>query len=131
MSTIMGTITCRVAAPLRRYLLPTVVLAVVAATTFAACQPKAESAAAPQADGWTLDVGFLEFPTSGSEEAQRHFLRGVAILHSFGYEQAIEEFQRAQELDPGFAMAYWGEALCYNHPLLPERDVETPRAVLA
>jgi len=29
-------------------------------------------------------VGSLSFPTSASPEAQRHFLRGVAILHSFG-----------------------------------------------
>ena len=31
------------------------------------------------------NVGQLSFPTSGSPEAQRHFLRGVAILHSFGW----------------------------------------------
>jgi tetratricopeptide (TPR) repeat protein len=106
-------------------------VAVVVLATLAACQPAPEQASSPPEEGWTLDVGFLEFPTSGSEEAQRHFLRGVSILHSFGYKQAIAEFQRAQELDPGFAMAYWGEALCYNHPLLPERDLESPRAVLA
>jgi tetratricopeptide (TPR) repeat protein len=93
---------------------------------------KVETAATPAATAeWSVDVGSIDFPTSGSEEAQRHFLRGVAILHSFGYEQARTEFQRAQEIEPDFAMAYWGEALCYNHPLLPERDVETPRAVLA
>jgi hypothetical protein len=63
------------------------------------------------------NVGSLSFPTSGSPEAQRHFLRGVAILHSFGWKQAITEFKRAQELQPDFAMAYWGETLCYNHPL--------------
>ncbi|MCY4508317.1 MAG: hypothetical protein OXG35_15380, partial [Acidobacteria bacterium] len=56
-------------------------------------------------------VGSLDFPTSGSSEAQQHFLRGVAILHSFGWKQAIAEFQAAQELDPDFAMAYWGETL--------------------
>ncbi len=82
-------------------------------------------------DGWTVDVGFLDFPTSASAEAQEHFLRGVAILHSFGWKQAIAEFKEAQEIDPEFALAYWGEALCYNHPLLPERDLESPREVLA
>jgi tetratricopeptide (TPR) repeat protein len=77
------------------------------------------------------NVGNLSFPTSGSPEAQRHFLRGVAILHSFGWKQAIEEFKRAQQLQPDFAMAYWGETLCYNHPLNAIADDKNPRAVLA
>jgi hypothetical protein len=77
------------------------------------------------------NVGNLSFPTSGSPEAQRHFLRGVAILHSFGWKQAITEFKRAQELQPDFAMAYWGETLCYNHPLNAEADARNPRAILS
>ena len=80
-------------------------------------------------------VGSLDFPTSArSEEAQRHFLRGVAILHSFGWKQAIEQFQAAQVIEPDFALAYWGETLCYNHPLFgggPGLDEENPRAALA
>ena len=77
------------------------------------------------------NVGSLSFPTSGSAEAQKHFLRGVAILHSFGWKQAIAEFQAAQKLQPDFALAYWGETLCYNHPLNAEQDAKNPRAVLA
>ena len=76
-------------------------------------------------------VGALDFPTSGSPEAQEHFLRGVSILHSFGWKQAIAEFQAAQRIEPHFAMAYWGESLCYNHPLFGEQDGESPRQVLA
>ena len=79
-------------------------------------------------------VGSLEFRTSTkSAEAQQHFLRGVAILHSFGWKQAIEQFQAAQEWDPDFVLAYWGETLCYNHPLFggPTPDEDNPRAVLA
>jgi tetratricopeptide (TPR) repeat protein len=77
------------------------------------------------------NVGNLSFPTSGSPEAQRHFLRGAAILHSFGWKQAIAEFKRAQTLQPDFAMAYWGESLAYNHPLQAIGDDKNPRAVLA
>lgn len=77
------------------------------------------------------DVGSINFPTSATGAAQEHFLRGVGILHSFGWKQAITEFRKAQALAPDFALAYWGESLCYNHPLIAERDVETPRAVLA
>ena len=76
-------------------------------------------------------VGSLDFQTSGSPEAQERFLRGIAILHSFGWKQAIAEFQAAQRIEPGFAMAYWGESLCYNHPLFGEQDGESPRQVLA
>jgi tetratricopeptide (TPR) repeat protein len=75
-------------------------------------------------------VGNLRFETSASPEAQKHFLRGVAILHSFGWKQAIAEFQAAQKIEPDFALAYWGETLCYNHPLAPEQDGKTPREVL-
>ena len=77
------------------------------------------------------NVGTISFPTSGSPKAQHHFLRGVAILHSFGWKQAIAEFKQAQQIQPDFAMAYWGETLCYNHPLQTEQDAKTPRAVLA
>ncbi|MCY4078383.1 MAG: hypothetical protein OXH04_23455 [Acidobacteria bacterium] len=91
-------------------------------------------AAAP-AGAQFAEVGSLDFPTSArSEEAQGHFLRGVAILHSFGWKQAIEQFQAAQAIEPDFALAYWGETLCYNHPLFGGRfglDEENPRAVLA
>jgi tetratricopeptide (TPR) repeat protein len=77
------------------------------------------------------DVGVVDFATSTeSAEAQAHFLRGVAMLHSFGWKQAIEQFQAAQELDPDFAMAYWGESLCYNHPLFSSQDPEKPREAL-
>ena len=76
------------------------------------------------------NVGSFEFPTSASAEAQNHFLRGAAFLHSFGWIQAREEFHAAQEIDPNFAMAYWGESLAYNHPLTladgPERNREEP-----
>jgi tetratricopeptide (TPR) repeat protein len=77
------------------------------------------------------NVGNLSFPTSASPEAQRHFLRGVAILHSFGWKQAIAEFKQAQKIQPDFALAYWGETLCYNHPLMAVSDDKNPRAVLA
>ena len=77
------------------------------------------------------DVGTIDFPTTTkSAQAQAHFERGATILHSFGWKQAIQEFQKAQVADPDFAMAYWGESLCYNHPLMPEMDRQTPQEVL-
>ena len=61
-------------------------------------------------------IGTFDFPNSGSPEAQEHFLLGVGYLHSFGMTQAQAEFKKAQELDPDFALAYWGEAFTYQHP---------------
>ncbi|MFQ5790343.1 MAG: hypothetical protein ACE5JI_07665 [Acidobacteriota bacterium] len=75
-------------------------------------------------------LGTLHFPTSGSEEAQAHFLRGVKALHSFWYEEAEEAFKRAQEVDPDFPMAYWGEAMTYNHPLWSQQDIAAARKAL-
>ena len=62
-------------------------------------------------------LGVVDFPTSGSEEAQPHFIEGLLYLHNFEYAEAADAFKRAQELDEDFAMAYWGEAMAYNHPL--------------
>ncbi len=78
--------------------------------------------AAGVAFGQPAELGRTDFPTSGSPAAQPAFLRGVLLLHSFEYADAAEEFRKAQALDPGFAMAYWGEAMTYNHPLWMERD---------
>ncbi len=67
--------------------------------------------------GQDLGLGKLDFPNSGSEEAQPAFIRGMLLLHSFEFDDAGEAFRQAQEIDPNFALAYWGEAMSYNHPL--------------
>jgi len=78
------------------------------------------------------DLGSLSFPTSATNpKAQALFERGVAALHSFWYEEAASAFQAARELEPALAMAYWGEAMSYNHPIWMEQDREAARAVLA
>ena len=76
-------------------------------------------------------LGTVDFPTSGSASAQPHFIRGVLFLHSFEYDLAADEFRAAQRLDPGFAMAYWGEAMTYTHPVWDEQDAAAARKALA
>ena len=76
------------------------------------------------------DLGDIDFPNSGSPEAQPHFQQGVLLLHSFEYEDARREFLKAQKADPEFALAYWGEAMTYNHPLWRQQDKEKARAAL-
>lgn len=76
-------------------------------------------------------VGEVNFANSGRREAQASFLEGLAQLHNFEYESAGELFRRAQAIDPGFAMAYWGEAMTYNHPIWMQQDRSAARKVLA
>lgn len=73
----------------------------------------------------------IHFPTSGSADAQRTFLAGVKLLHNFEYDDAIGTFRDAIKLQPHFAMAYWGLALSYNHPLWGEQDLDAARRALA
>jgi tetratricopeptide (TPR) repeat protein len=75
-------------------------------------------------------LGRISFPTSGAVTAQPAFVRGVLFLHSFEYDDAIDQFRQAEKIDPGFAMAYWGEALSYNQPLWRNESVDKARAVL-
>jgi tetratricopeptide (TPR) repeat protein len=76
------------------------------------------------------DSGMVAFVNSGAKEAQSAFLHGLAQLHDFEYEGAVADFRRAEAIDPGFAMAYWGEAMTYNHPVWNEWDGEAARKVL-
>jgi tetratricopeptide (TPR) repeat protein len=76
-------------------------------------------------------LGRVEFPTSGSPQAQAHFLRGLAALHSFWYEEAVEAFRESTKVDPDFMMGYWGEAMTHNHPLWSEQDLTAARLVVA
>ncbi len=75
-------------------------------------------------------IGTFDFPSSASPEAQQHFLRGVGYLHSFGMTQAQEEFKKAQEIDPDFALAYWGEAFTYQHPFFGAVDDRPGEALM-
>lgn len=75
-------------------------------------------------------LGTIEFKTSGSPEAQKEFLHGVLLLHSFEYPDARASFIKAEQLDPNFAMAYWGEAMTYNHPIWMQRDRDNAIAAL-
>jgi tetratricopeptide (TPR) repeat protein len=76
------------------------------------------------------DVGEVSFANSGAAAAQESFARGLALLHNFEYPYAAEAFRKAQELDPSFAMAYWGEAMTYTHPVWMQQNAEAARAAL-
>jgi Tfp pilus assembly protein PilF len=92
--------------------------------------PRGHSATHASSEAVT-PLGRITFPASGAPEAHGHFLRGVLWLHNFGYEDAIDAFRAAQRVDPGFVMAYWGEALSHSQPLWFHEDRDAARAALA
>jgi len=74
--------------------------------------------------------GHVDFANSGAPAAQADFLDGLALLHDFEYPAAAEAFRRAEASDPGFAMAYWGEAMTFNHPIWMQQDLKAARDAL-
>ena len=68
-------------------------------------------------------LGTVHFPSSCSTAVQKPIERGVAMLHSFWYEEAEKEFEQIERDDPQCAMAHWGVAMSlwhqlWNHPEL-------------
>jgi tetratricopeptide (TPR) repeat protein len=90
------------------------------------------SAAPPPSDAASkTSLGELTFPVTGSPECQRIFRDGMLALHSFLYDQAHERFVAALAADPSCAMAAWGDAMTFDHPIWHERDLPKARAALA
>ncbi len=75
-------------------------------------------------------LGTIYFDVTGTEEAVKYFEEGLLLLHSFEFDDAAIAFLNAQEKDSTMAMAYWGEAMTYNHPLWAEQDYEAGVAAL-
>jgi tetratricopeptide (TPR) repeat protein len=62
-------------------------------------------------------LGKVSFPVSCAPASQASFERGVALLHSFGYEEAEAQFTEIVQKDPGCAMAHWGVAMSLFHQI--------------
>lgn len=75
-------------------------------------------------------LGELIFEVTGSDEARKFFKKGHLLLHSFEYQDAREEFLEAQKIDPNFVMAYWGEAMTFNHSIWQEQDYDRGKNAL-
>jgi tetratricopeptide (TPR) repeat protein len=79
-------------------------------------------------------LGDLHHPVSTSNtEAQKFFDQGLRLIFAFNHEEATSSFQRAAELDPKLAMAYWGIAESigpnYNDPADPDRFKQAHAAI--
>jgi hypothetical protein len=62
-------------------------------------------------------LGKVNFPISCDAAIQPQFNRAVAMLHSFWYEKANEEFAAIAKNNPACGMAYWGIAMSLYHPI--------------
>lgn len=107
-----------------RYRLPVLLALALCATAVAAQEHMDHHAAKPA----TLmqGLGDLHHPVSTkNSEAQKFFDQGLRLIYAFNHDEAARSFQRAADLDPKLAIAYWGVAEAvgpnYNDPASEER----------
>lgn len=72
-----------------------------------------------------LQLGSVVFPVSCKEAALQPAEQGLALLHHMTYEDAYASFMAAAKADPDCAMAYWGAAMTYIHPLWSDPPTES------
>jgi Tfp pilus assembly protein PilF len=66
-------------------------------------------------------LGKVSFATSCKPSVQERFERAVALLHSFAYSAAEQQFAEVSKADPDCAMAHWGVAMSYDRQLWEPR----------
>lgn len=84
----------------------------------------------------TLMAGYgdLHHPISSKNpQAQEFFDQGLRQIYAFNHDEAARSFQRAGELDPKLAMAFWGVAEAvgpnYNDPASDDRFKQAHEAI--
>lgn len=72
--------------------------------------------------------GYSRTVTTKSPDAQHWFDQGIQLLYGFNHDEAIRSFEKAAEIDPGCAMAWWGAAYARGiHINNPEMSEEQSR----
>ena len=113
-----------------------VLLVVGVCATVLAAQDQATHGKAATQKPATLMPGYgtLHHPvTTQNADAQKFFDQGLRLIYAFNHAEAERSFQRAAELDPKLAMAYWGIAEAvgpnYNDPASDERFAAAHAAI--
>jgi tetratricopeptide (TPR) repeat protein len=112
----------------RQYLGSAILAAALAAVPSAdaderSCCLSTSDAPGSEEKGWTMTseelakLGEVKFPVSCVAAVQRPFAQGVAMLHSFWFDEAARMFSQVVAADPQCAMAHWGIAMSLYHPL--------------
>jgi tetratricopeptide (TPR) repeat protein len=76
-------------------------------------------------------IGNVHMGISCGADANARFDRGLALMHSFWYDRALTEFDATIKAHPDCAIAYWGAAMTYNHPLWSTPTATDVKAALA
>lgn len=103
-------------------LFPVLILAALLSTSVAEAQKKSK-----QPPSEPEQLGQVVFPVSCKKTVQKTFERGVALLHSFWYQEAEQAFTSVIQTDPDCAMGYWGIAMSFYHPLWEAPDARALR----
>ncbi len=96
--------------------------------------PAHQHSSAPKPATLMTGIGDLHHPVSTKNpQAQQFFDQGLRLIYAFNHDEAGRSFQRAADLDPKLAMAYWGVAEAvgpnYNDPASDERFLEAHNAI--
>ncbi|HKV04050.1 MAG TPA: hypothetical protein VJO53_02960 [Candidatus Acidoferrales bacterium] len=102
--------------PLTSALAAAFVLAIVSG---AAAQPASAGPA------FSEQLGQVNFPTSCAHQVQGAIEKGVALLHSFQYQESEQAFTDASEQDALCAISRWGQAMALDHQLWDFPSTET------
>jgi tetratricopeptide (TPR) repeat protein len=83
--------------------------------------------AAVAADGTSSaeHLGTVSFPVTCAPAVEPQFIRGVALLHDFWYQEAQRQFEEIIKVDPNCAMAHWGVAMSIFHQIWDRPDPTT------
>ncbi len=104
------------------------VLACAAIAILAEEDPKTSPAKSKNSHGAMYPgfTGYARRVTTHSADAQKWFDQGIQLLYGFNHDEAIRSFEKAAELDPACAMAWWGSAyargLHINNPEMGEEQ---------
>jgi hypothetical protein len=103
------------------------ICALLMASSFAAAQHNHHASETSKSAELLDGLGSHVHPiATRSEQAQKFFNQGLALIYGFNHDEAARLFARAAELDPRSPMPHWGIALAlgpnYNLPPMPERE---------
>ena len=79
--------------------------------------PAASAASPPAVQAGTERLGTVSFAVSCAPAVRASFVRGVALLHDFWYQEAQRQFEEIAKTDPSCAMAHWGVAMSLYHQI--------------
>jgi tetratricopeptide (TPR) repeat protein len=118
----------------RRMLTLFVLVVALSAPAFAQEHPEHAGPAKTKSAVLMTGYGNWHHPVSTKNaQAQAFFDQGLRQIYAFNHDEAARSFQRAAELDPKLAMAYWGVAEAvgpnYNDPASKDRFVKAHDAI--